>query len=103
MKFFFFHYLYSFTIKKSGVQQYEVVVALDEIQIENTVQFREYLYKKKKLGDTIKVNIYRNVEKLKKRKPNGPNKCHLKTQPPLGGFFILLILYVLFVCVVDLS
>ncbi len=66
VKFSFFHYLHSITSKKGDLQQYEVGVALDELQIENTVQFRKYLYEKKKLGDTIKVTIYRNGEKLKK-------------------------------------
>ncbi|PFA91057.1 S1C family serine protease [Bacillus cereus] len=52
--------------EKGGLQQYDVVIALDEEQIENTAQFRKYLYGKKKLGGTIKVTIYRNGEKLMK-------------------------------------
>ncbi|OJD55263.1 hypothetical protein BAU23_26940 [Bacillus nitratireducens] len=55
-------------IKKQVIflQQYDVVIALDEQKIENVVQFRKYLYEKKKLGDTIKVTVYRNGEKLTK-------------------------------------
>ncbi|EOO56379.1 hypothetical protein ICM_05702 [Bacillus cereus BAG1X2-3] len=52
--------------EKGGLQQYDVVIALDEQKIENIVQFRKYLYEKKKLGDTIKVTVYRNGEKLTK-------------------------------------
>lgn len=52
--------------EKGGLQQYDVVIALDEQKIENVVQFRKYLYEKKKLGDTIKVTVYRNGEKLTK-------------------------------------
>ncbi|PFA08437.1 PDZ domain-containing protein, partial [Bacillus cereus] len=39
-------------------KQYDVVIALDEQKIENVVQFRKYLYEKKKFGDTIKVTVY---------------------------------------------
>ncbi|PRS99019.1 serine protease [Bacillus thuringiensis] len=52
--------------EKGGLQQYDVVIALDEQKIENVVQFRKYLYEKKKFGDTIKVTVYRNGEKLTK-------------------------------------
>ncbi|MBW3496391.1 S1C family serine protease [Bacillus sp. FDAARGOS_1420] len=52
--------------EKGGLQQHDVVIALDEQKIENVVQFRKYLYEKKKLGDTIKVTVYRNDEKITK-------------------------------------
>ncbi|MGE6593683.1 S1C family serine protease [Bacillus mycoides] len=52
--------------EKGGLQQHDVVSALDEQQIENVVQFRKYLYEKKKSGDTIKVTVYRNGEKITK-------------------------------------
>ncbi len=52
--------------EKGGLQQYDVVIALDEQKIENVVQFCKYLYEKKKLGDTIKVTVYRNGEKITK-------------------------------------
>lgn len=44
--------------EKDGLQQYDVVIALNEQKIENIAQFRKYLYKKKKMGDTIKVMVY---------------------------------------------
>ncbi len=50
--------------EKGGLQQYDVIIALDEQRIENVTQFRKYLYEKKKLGDTIKVTVYRNGEKI---------------------------------------
>ncbi|EOP91857.1 hypothetical protein IGM_01917 [Bacillus cereus HuB4-4] len=49
-----------------GLQQYDVVTALDEQVIGNVIQFRKYLYEKKKVGDIIKVTVYRNGEKLTK-------------------------------------
>ncbi|OUB79410.1 hypothetical protein BK788_29910 [Bacillus thuringiensis serovar sinensis] len=52
--------------EKGGLQQYDVVIALDEQKVENVVQFCKYLYEKKKLRDTIKVTVYRNGEKLTK-------------------------------------
>ncbi len=52
--------------EKGGLQQHDVVIALDEQKIENVVQFRKYLYEKKKSGDTIKVTVYRKGEKITK-------------------------------------
>ncbi|EJS46874.1 hypothetical protein ICG_05464 [Bacillus cereus BAG1X1-3] len=52
--------------EKEGLQQHDVVIALDEQKIENVAQFRKYLYEKKKTGDTIKVTVYRNGEKITK-------------------------------------
>ncbi|EJP84949.1 hypothetical protein IC3_04771 [Bacillus cereus VD142] len=52
--------------EKGGLQQYDVVVALDGQKIENVAQFRKYLYEKKKLEDTITVTVYRNGEKITK-------------------------------------
>ncbi|HDX9707855.1 TPA: trypsin-like peptidase domain-containing protein [Bacillus thuringiensis] len=52
--------------EKSGLQQYDLVVALDGQKIENALQFRKYLYEKKKVDDKIEITIYRNGEKMKK-------------------------------------
>ena len=52
--------------EKAGLEQYDIVVSLDDQKVENSLQFRKYLYEKKKLGDTIKVTVYRNGEKLTK-------------------------------------
>ncbi|MEH7458410.1 serine protease [Bacillus pseudomycoides] len=52
--------------EKAGLQQYDVVVALDGQKVENALQFRKYLYEKKKVGDKIEVTFYRNGEKMTK-------------------------------------
>ncbi len=49
--------------EKAGLEQYDVVVALDNQKVENALQFRKYLYEKKKVGDKIDVTFYRNGEK----------------------------------------
>ncbi|PEA53333.1 serine protease [Bacillus pseudomycoides] len=52
--------------EKAGLQKYDIVVGFDDQKIENAVQFRKYLYEKKKVGDKIEVTAYRNGEKIKK-------------------------------------
>lgn len=52
--------------EKAGLQKYDVVVGFDDQKVENAVQFRKYLYEKKKVGDKIDVTAYRNGEKIKK-------------------------------------
>ncbi|EEL49908.1 Serine protease [Bacillus cereus Rock3-44] len=52
--------------EKAGLQQYDVVVALDGQTVENSLQFRKYLYEKKNVGDKIEVTFYRNGEKMTK-------------------------------------
>ncbi|MDH2882006.1 S1C family serine protease [Bacillus cytotoxicus] len=52
--------------EKAGLEQYDVVVALDNQKVENALQFRKYLYEKKKVGDKIDVTFYRNGEKMTK-------------------------------------
>lgn len=47
-----------------GLQRYDIVIVLDEQKIENVTQFRKYLYEKKKLGEPMKVTVYRNGEKV---------------------------------------
>ena len=34
--------------EKAGLEQYDIVVALDNQKVENALQFRKYLYEKKK-------------------------------------------------------
>lgn len=48
---------------KAGLQQYDVVVALDGQEVKDSVQFRKYLYEKKKIGDEMKVSFYRDGQK----------------------------------------
>ncbi|WP_459500123.1 S1C family serine protease [Bacillus sp. C1] len=52
--------------EKAGLAQYDVVVALDGQKVENSLQFRKYLYEKKKVGDKVEVTFYRNGEKMTK-------------------------------------
>jgi serine protease Do len=40
-----------------------VIVALDEQPIHSGTELRKYLYKQKKIGDSIKVTYYRNGKK----------------------------------------
>lgn len=59
--------------EKAGLQQYDFVVALDSQKIENALQFRKYLYEKKKVGDKVKITFYRNGEKITKTAILGDN------------------------------
>ncbi|KFN04556.1 PDZ domain-containing protein [Bacillus clarus] len=52
--------------EKAGLAQYDIVVALDGQKIENSLQFRKYLYEKKKVGEKVEVTFYRNGEKMTK-------------------------------------
>ncbi|GAA3324014.1 hypothetical protein GCM10020331_050190 [Ectobacillus funiculus] len=53
---------------KAGLQQYDVVVALDGQEVKDSVQLRKYLYEKKKIGDEMKVTFYRDGKN--RRKPS---------------------------------
>ncbi|MED2217104.1 PDZ domain-containing protein, partial [Bacillus thuringiensis] len=55
------------------LQQYDFVVALDGQKIENAIQFRKYLYEKKKVGDKVRITFYRNGEKVIKTVTLGDN------------------------------
>ena len=48
---------------RAGLQQYDVVVALDGQEVKDSVEFRKYLYEKKKIGDEMKVSFYRGGKK----------------------------------------
>ena len=52
--------------EKAGLEQYDVVVALDNQKVENALQFRKYLYEKKKVGEKVEVTFYRNGQKMTK-------------------------------------
>ncbi|MDM5189252.1 trypsin-like peptidase domain-containing protein [Bacillus sp. DX4.1] len=52
--------------EKAGLAQYDIVIALDGQKTDNALQFRKYLYEKKKVGDKIEVTFYRNGEKMTK-------------------------------------
>ncbi|EJQ49532.1 Uncharacterized protein BWINRASL_03288 [Bacillus mycoides] len=52
--------------EKAGLEQYDLVVALDDQKVENSLQFRKYLYEKKKVGEKVEVTFYRNGQKMTK-------------------------------------
>ncbi|MFX3623360.1 MAG: S1C family serine protease [Ectobacillus sp.] len=52
--------------QKAGLEDYDVITALDNEKINSTVELRKYLYEKKKIGDTMKVVFYRNGQKQEK-------------------------------------
>ncbi|OBZ54437.1 serine protease, partial [Bacillus cereus] len=52
--------------EKAGLEQYDIVVALDNQKVENALQFRKYLYEKKKVGEKVEVTFYRNGQKMTK-------------------------------------
>lgn len=52
--------------EKGGLQNYDVVVELDGQKVENSMQFRKYLYEQKKVGEQMEVTLYRNGDKMKK-------------------------------------
>ncbi|WP_379967609.1 S1C family serine protease [Ectobacillus sp. sgz5001026] len=51
---------------KAGLQRYDLIVGLDDQNIENSVEFRKYLYDKKKVGDKVVVSYYRDGQKQQK-------------------------------------
>lgn len=61
--------------EKAGLQQYDLIVALDGQKIENALQFRKYLYEKKKAGDKVEITFYRNGEKMTKTATLGDNSA----------------------------
>jgi serine protease Do len=48
---------------QAGLKAKDVIVALDEQPIYSGTELRKYLYKQKKIGDSIKVTYYRNGKK----------------------------------------
>ena len=45
--------------EKAGVQQYDVIVEMDGIKIEDSIDLRKHLYNEKEVGDTLKLKVYR--------------------------------------------
>lgn len=52
--------------EKAGIQQYDIITELDGKPIDNAMDFREYLYEEKKVGDKMEVTLYRDGNKTKK-------------------------------------
>ncbi|WP_416825869.1 S1C family serine protease [Ectobacillus polymachus] len=51
---------------KAGLQRYDLIIGLDDQKIENSIEFRKYLYDKKKVGDKVVVTYYHNGQKQQK-------------------------------------
>lgn len=49
--------------ERGGLKEYDVIVEMDDTPIENSHDLRKYLYTKKKIGDEVKVTIYRDGKK----------------------------------------
>ncbi|WP_088041021.1 S1C family serine protease [Bacillus sp. EAC] len=49
--------------EKVGLKQLDVIVGLDDQQVNDVIQIREYLYSHKKVGDQLKVTFYREGKK----------------------------------------
>ncbi len=45
--------------EKAGVQQYDVIVEMDGIKIEDSIDLRKHLYNEKEVGDTLNLKVYR--------------------------------------------
>lgn len=45
--------------ENAGVQQYDVIVEMDGIKIEDSIDLRKHLYNEKKVGDELTVKVYR--------------------------------------------
>lgn len=45
---------------KAGIQQYDVIVEMDGEKINNVLELRKHLYSEKKIGDVLKLKIYRS-------------------------------------------
>lgn len=49
--------------EKAGLKEYDVIVALDGVEIQDTHDLRKLLYTKKKIGDELEVTFYRDGKK----------------------------------------
>ena len=45
--------------EKAGMQQYDVIVEMDGIKIEDSIDLRKHLYNNKEVGDTLQLKVYR--------------------------------------------
>lgn len=48
---------------QGGLQELDVIVALDDQEVENVIELRKYLYNNKNVGDQMTVTYYRGGEK----------------------------------------
>ncbi|MGM7684049.1 S1C family serine protease [Cytobacillus sp. Hm23] len=47
---------------QAGLTELDVIVAMDGVQITDTIELRKYLYNEKAIGDTMEVTIFRDGE-----------------------------------------
>lgn len=47
----------------AGLQSKDVIVAIDGNEVKTSSDLRQYLYTKRKVGDTVKLDVYRNGKK----------------------------------------
>lgn len=48
----------------AGLKPYDVIVKLDDTEVEDMISLRRHLYTKKKVGDSMKVTLYREGKKI---------------------------------------
>ena len=48
---------------KAGMEDYDIIIAIDGNKVENTAQLQKYLYEKQ-IGDTVKITVSREGKKL---------------------------------------
>jgi len=51
--------------QEAGLQQYDLITAINGDEIKTVMELRQYLYKETKVGDTIELTFYRNGEETK--------------------------------------
>ncbi|WP_217587435.1 S1C family serine protease [Lentibacillus saliphilus] len=51
---------------QAGLQQLDVIVALDDKPVTNIIELRKILYQEKEIGDDVKVTYYRDGERQEK-------------------------------------
>lgn len=50
--------------EKAGLQQFDVIVEIDDKKIESNVDFKKILYEEKSIDDEITITVYRKAEKI---------------------------------------
>lgn len=48
---------------KAGIQEFDVIVAMDGEKVNDVVELRKYLYNEKKIGEKVKLTFYRGGKK----------------------------------------
>src|SRR5690625_2513633 len=50
--------------QKAGLERLDVITALDDEEITDTIDLRKILYQEKEIGDQVKITFYRDGEKM---------------------------------------